>query len=86
MSVEKIKTAFYVQLIFFFEKRAVYEMQKNTAEPSRPPKTIWRMRIACWIPKATDTLRMCNTYCCRMETMVTLKRLRVTLHVDCLYC
>jgi hypothetical protein len=24
-------------------------------EPARPPMTIWRMRIACWIPKATDT-------------------------------
>jgi len=23
--------------------------------------TIWRMHIACWIPKATNTL--CNTHC-----------------------
>ena len=28
---------------------------KNTVEPDRPPMTTWRMRIACWIPKATDT-------------------------------
>jgi len=23
--------------------------------------SIWRMRIACWVPKATNTLRMRNT-------------------------
>ena len=36
------------------ENRAVYEiMWKNIAETDRPQKM--RMRIACWIPKATDT-------------------------------
>ena len=30
-------------------------MWKNIVEPGRPQMTIWRMRIACWIPKATDT-------------------------------
>ena len=31
-------------------------MCKNiVVEPDRPQMTIWRMRIACWIPKATDT-------------------------------
>jgi hypothetical protein len=30
-------------------------MWKNTAEPDRLQVKIWRMRIACWIPKATDT-------------------------------
>jgi hypothetical protein len=30
-------------------------MWKNTVEPDRPQMTIWRMRIACWIPKATNT-------------------------------
>jgi hypothetical protein len=24
-------------------------------EPDRPQVTIWRMRTACWIPKATNT-------------------------------
>jgi len=38
------------------ESRAVYEiMFKNVIERGRPQMTIWRMRIACWIPKATDT-------------------------------
>jgi hypothetical protein len=40
---------------FIFENRAVYEiMWKNTVEPGRPHITIWRMRIACWIPTATN--------------------------------
>jgi hypothetical protein len=30
-------------------------MWKNTVELDRPQTTIWRMRIACWIPKATNT-------------------------------
>ena len=30
-------------------------MWKYTVEPDRPKKTIWRMRIICWIPKATNT-------------------------------
>jgi hypothetical protein len=27
---------------------------KNIVQPDRPQKTIWRMRIACWIPKETN--------------------------------
>ena len=38
------------------ENRAVYEIiWKNIVEPDRQQMTIWRMRIACWIPKATNT-------------------------------
>jgi len=29
-------------------------------EWGRPQMTIWCMRIACCIPKATNTLRICN--------------------------
>ena len=36
--------------------RAVYEiMWKNTVEPDRQQMTLWRMRIACRIAKATNT-------------------------------
>ena len=31
-------------------------MWKNIVEPDRPQMTIWRMRIACWISKATNAL------------------------------
>ena len=41
---------------FLPENRAVYEiMWKNIVERGRPQMTIWRLRIACWITKATDT-------------------------------
>jgi len=30
-------------------------MWKNTVGPGRPQITIWHMRIACWIPQATNT-------------------------------
>jgi hypothetical protein len=39
--------------VFFSENRAVYElMWKNVVEPGRPQMALWRMRNACWIPKA----------------------------------
>jgi len=30
-------------------------MRKNIVQPGRPQMTIWHMRCACWIPKATNT-------------------------------
>jgi hypothetical protein len=59
--IEKIKTHFvfsdFYLFIFFFENRALYEiMWKNIVETDRSQMTICRMRIACWITKATDTL------------------------------
>ena len=58
---EKIKKIHCVQYCFFPESRAFYEMWKNTVERGRPQMTIWRMRIACWIPKATNTHTSCVT-------------------------
>ena len=43
------------KLFFFLENRAVYEiMWKNIVERGRSQMTIWRLRIACWIPKARN--------------------------------
>ena len=40
----------------FFENRTDYEiMWKNIVQLNRPQITTWRMRIACWIHKATNT-------------------------------
>jgi len=45
---------------YFSENRTVYEiMWKNKAQSCRPQMTIWRMRIAFWIPKATNTHSVC---------------------------
>ena len=46
----------YVQKYFFLDGRAVHEMMwKNIVEPERLQTTIRRMRIACWLPKPTNT-------------------------------
>ena len=53
---ETQNTHFVFSNFFSLENRAIYEkMWKNIAERGRPQMTIWRMRIACWIPKATNT-------------------------------
>jgi len=47
---------FSTRIKFVFENRAVYEIiWKNIVQPGRSQTTIWRMRFACWITKATDT-------------------------------
>jgi len=40
------------------------------------------MRIACWTPKATNTLRICNTYYFSTEAVVMRGNLNVTSHVQ----
>ena len=69
---------------FFIENCAVYEiMQKNVLEWGRPQMRIWYVRIACWMPKATQihTLTICNIYCFTTTTFVTRTRLNDTLCV-----
>jgi len=56
-------------------------MWENIVEPERPQTTIWRMRIACWAPKATNTH---SEYCFSTATMVVRTRLNVTLYAHCL--
>jgi len=74
--VEKIKTRFIINTSFFFSEKSW-----------RPQKTIWRMRIALWIPKATkNTLRLCNINCLSTPTMVAGTLLIATLDVHCLSC
>jgi hypothetical protein len=43
-------------------------------EVNRPQMTIWRMRIAFRIPKATNTLRISNAYCFSTVKMIVRKR------------
>jgi hypothetical protein len=52
--VEKIIA--YILCSFFSENSAAYKtIWKSNVQPDRPQMTIWRMRIACWKPKATNT-------------------------------
>jgi hypothetical protein len=49
-------TCFMLNDFFFFQNRGVYEiMWENIMKSDRPQMTIWCMRIACWLTKATYT-------------------------------
>jgi hypothetical protein len=62
-------------------------MWKNIVELDRPQMTVWRIRIACWITKATDThLEYVNTYCFYATKMGARTLLNVMLYVLWLYC
>ena len=60
--VDKPKTTRFLFNTFnLFKNRAVYEiMWKNTVPPVRPQMAVWRMRIACRIPKTSFTRRFVN--------------------------
>jgi hypothetical protein len=86
---ENQNTHFVFSSFFFFRKSCRFEkIWKNTVERGGPQMTIWRMRIECWIPKATytHTLRLSNTHCFSSTTMGARTRLNVTLYVRCLFC
>jgi len=54
--VENIKTHF-ASNNFCFVNRVVYEiMWKNIVQRGMPQMTVWFTCIACWIPKAKNTL------------------------------
>jgi hypothetical protein len=59
-------------------------MCKNIVEPDRLQMTIWRPRIACWILKSTNTLRICNTYSFSTAIIFSRTHINVTLYVHCL--
>jgi len=53
--LRKIKTHTLCSAIFF-ENHAVCEIRrKNVVGRGRPQMTVWGMRIACWVPKATNS-------------------------------
>jgi len=54
--VKEIKTHISCSIILFFENRDVYKTVEIIVEPGRLQMTVWRERIACWLPKATNTL------------------------------
>ena len=55
------------------ENRAVHEiMWTNILKSDRPMMVTWRIRLAFWITKATNPLRICNTYFSSTTTMVAM--------------
>jgi hypothetical protein len=77
---------FVLQQFFFLENFDFYKIiLKNIAKPYRPQMTIWRVRIACWITKATDThseYGIFNAF--STATMAARSLLNITLYVHCL--
>ena len=64
-------------------------MWNNNVKSGRPKMTMWRMRITCWIPKATNTHSVyvrSNIYCVSNATKFAKTSINVTLNVYCLYC
>ena len=55
--VEKIKTNILCSVTLFRKSCRLWDDVggKNIVEPGRPQVTKWRMRIACWMPKAINT-------------------------------
>jgi len=54
--VEKIKTHILCSVTVFLKSCRLWDnVRKSIVEPGRPQMTIWRMLIACWISKATNT-------------------------------
>ena len=61
-------------------------MLKNTVESDGPQMTVWRMRIACWLTKASDAhteyVILLFFYCYNDYTNAT----HWYVHVHCLFC
>jgi len=77
--VEKLKTHILCSTTFS-ENRAIYEITwKTVVERGRPQMITWRMRIACWIPKAT------NAHCNGTDlplSLLYINCVRVIRHTD----
>ena len=55
-------------------------MWKNIVKPGRPQVTIWRMRIACWLPKSTKTHSEYIKHSFSIAKLVAQTHLKVTLY------
>jgi len=70
------------------QNRTVYEtMWKNIVDPGRQQMTIWRMRIACWITKATKTHSQCVILTADTQKQWLNERASMLrLYIHCLSC
>jgi hypothetical protein len=88
--LEKIKTHILYSITFSRKSCRLWDNVEKygSAGQAADDNIIRRMRIACWITKATDThtLRICNTYCFSTAKVVTRTRLNVTSYVRCVSC
>ena len=79
---ESRKTHFRFNKFYF--NRTVYEIKwKNIVERGRPQMAIWRMLIACWMLKATNTRAVCVIIIAFPLQQWLYKRVSI-LYVHCL--
>ena len=85
---QEVKTYILSSIIFSPQNRAFCEiMWKNMVQGDRQAagiNVVRRMRVACWIPKTTNT-RLCDTCCFSTTTVVMRTRLNVTRTVLVLF-
>jgi hypothetical protein len=75
---EEIEMRILYSVTFFSENHFVCEITwKNIVERVKPRMTIWRMRTACWMSKATNTR---SQYV--ILTAVPLKQLAEQTHLN----
>ena len=58
----------------------------GTAEEAADENIIRRMRFACWITKARDTLRISNAYWFTAVALLTQTHLSVAFYIHCVSC
>ena len=86
-SVEEIRTHILYSINFFRKSCRQWDNVEKYCRAGQLQMTIWLMCIACWIPNATDTHSEYVVFIAfSTATMVTGKRLNVTLYVHCLSC
>jgi len=86
-AVEEIKTHILYSITFFRKSCRLWD---NVAKYCRAGQATDVNMVHVHLMPDTKgykyTLRICNTYCFSTATLVTRKRLNVTLYVHCLYC
>ena len=61
--VEEIKIHILCSVTFFLKSCLLWDNVEKISRAGGPQISIWRMRFACWIPKATNTNTHTNTIC-----------------------
>ena len=71
-----------------FDNLAFYEIMWEHFVQRGRQMTIWRMRIACWMPNVTTvhTHSINNLYCSSTATIIARTRLNVTFYMHGLSC
>jgi len=82
---EKIKTHILCSTTFCRRSCRLWDnVGKNIVQPGGPQMTIWRMRIACWIYKATNTHSECVILIAFPLQQRLNKRASMLRNADCL--